>query len=337
METSRGNDIEVRSRDIVVIGGSAGAIDAMARIVKGLPEGYSGSILIVSHIGAHPSQLPELLAQAGRLPAHHARHQQVLRPGCVYVAPPDRHLILSDGRMLLSTLPREHFTRPAIDPLFRSAAKAYGRRVVGVLLSGTGSDGTLGLQQIAKAGGVTVVQDPAEATFPQMPETALRVVTPDHVVPSAQLAPLLLRLIEEPVAVSETEDSDVPGEMDLEAPSALTCPECGGAVREVPGVGLVAYRCHIGHQFNGDELLVQQTESLERAIMVAIRVLRERGALSGRMIKDAQAGGRSYGVAHWTRLKDEADEQLKVLQQFLDCMHDDEEVGRGASLAGSNG
>jgi two-component system, chemotaxis family, protein-glutamate methylesterase/glutaminase len=304
--------------DIVVIGGSAGALDAMVRLVERLPEDYRGALFIVSHVGVNPSQLPQLLTEAGRLPASHPVHEEKVRTGHIYVAPPDRHLLLADHRVLLSSLPREHFTRPAIDPLFRTAARAYGARVVGVVLSGTGSDGTEGLHEIRRAGGLAVVQDPDEAAFPEMPETAFRAVKVDHVVRSAKLAELLTRLIAEPAADNPVLDSPkIATGMELEEPFALTCPECGGAVHEVPGMGILTYRCHTGHRFSADELLVHQISDVERAVMVAIRVLRERTALCRRMIEEAKAAGRTHGVAYWTRLKGEADDELRVLQRFL--------------------
>ena len=306
------------SRDVVVIGGSAGALNAMVEICNGLPKGYRGSLFIVSHIGSHPSQLPALLTEAGPLPASHARQEETIRPGRIYVAPPDRHLILTGGRVVLSQQPREHFARPAIDPLFRSAARTYGPCVVGVLLSGSGSDGTVGLQAIRDAGGTVIVQDPTEAAFPEMPITALTAVPPDFVVTSGGIAELLAGFVSQPLNNRRTE-GDPPAvlEVELEEPYALTCPECGGAVREITGTGLVAYRCHTGHRFNADEFLVHQIGDVENALMIAVRVLRERTALCGRMIEDAKSKNRSHGVAYWGRLRQEADDQMRVLQQFL--------------------
>ena len=305
--------------DIVVIGGSAGALDAMISLVERLPEDYRGSLFIVSHVGTNSSHLPQLLADAGPLPASHAIHEEKVRAGRIYVAPPDRHLLLADHRMLLSTLPREHFTRPAIDPLFRTAARAYGPRVVGVVLSGSGSDGATGLEDIRRAGGLVVVQEPADAAFPEMPQTALHAVKVDHVVPSAGLAELLTALINEPAAKKAiaTDNPTLAVQMDLEEPFALTCPECGGAVHEVSGTGLLTYRCHTGHRFSANELLEHQITDVERAVMVAIRVLRERTALCRRMMADAKAAGRTHGTAYWTGLKGEAEDQLRVLQHFL--------------------
>jgi two-component system chemotaxis response regulator CheB len=220
------------SRDVLVIGGSSGALDPMIQLVSALPEGYRGSLFIVSHIGANPSQLPELLTQAGWLRAAHARHGEPVEPCRIYVAPPDRHMILADRQVILSALPREHFTRPAVDPLFRSAARAYGARVVGIVLSGSGDDGALGLREIQRAGGVAVVQAPADAASPEMPRAALRAVTADHVVDAAALAALVPYLDNARGAAKMTGKADVAvsSHEDMTMSAALTCPRmrrCG--------------------------------------------------------------------------------------------------------------
>jgi two-component system chemotaxis response regulator CheB len=304
--------------DIVVIGGSAGSLDAMIKLVRNLPADFRGSLFVVSHIGANPSQLPELLTEAGPLRATHAKHLERVVPGRIYVAPPDRHLLLADRRILLSALPREHFTRPAIDPLFRSAARTYGPRVLGIVLSGTGSDGATGLSDIRGAGGIAIVQDPTDAAFPEMPAAALHAVQIDHVVSSVALGSLLTTLLEEPAApVAASPEAASVAAMDFEEPVAFTCPECGGAIHEEDGAGILTYRCHTGHRFGASELFAHQGSDVERAVMVAVRVLRERIALCGRMLGDAKASGRTHGVTYWNGLKREADSQLDVLEQFL--------------------
>jgi two-component system chemotaxis response regulator CheB len=269
------------------------------------------------------------------MPATHPRHGERISPGRIYVAPPDRHLLVADRQILLSSLPREHFTRPAVDPLFRSAVRSFGARVVGVVLSGTGSDGATGLAGIRKAGGLAVVQNPADAPFPEMPETALRAVTADYVVPGAALGSLLAKLAATPVSIAPATPAAQPiAAMELEQPPALTCPECGGAVHEVGGTGILSYRCHTGHRFSADELVVRQVDDVERALMVAVRVLSERTALCRRMMNEAQAGGRSHGIAYWSRLKAEADEQLRVLQRFLHMPPLEEEETRSEAKEG---
>ena len=304
-------------QNIIVIGGSAGALDVLLSLAAGLPADFGGSVFVVSHVGANHSQLPLLLATAGPLPAKHGEDNEVIRPAHIYVAPPDRHMQLRDGRIRLNRGPREHFTRPAIDPLFRSAARQYGAAVIGVVLSGTGSDGASGLEEIKAAGGLALIQQPEDALFPEMPQTAAAVVEIDRVVSSAQLAAVLAELVAQPV---RSWPRIVPTDTDmteLEKPAAFTCPECGGALREAGRGGLKMYRCHTGHAFAADELLVQQLDEVERAVFAAVRVLNEHAELCRRMIVDANRAGRTHGVAYWTRLKHEAETQLEPLQRFL--------------------
>ena len=305
------------TRSIIVVGGSAGSLEAFLSLARGLPADFPGSVLVVSHVGANRSHLPGLLAAAGPLPARHAEDGEPIRPGHIYVAPPDRHMLIDDGRIVLSRGPREHFTRPAIDPLFRSAARSHGAAVIGVVLSGGGGDGASGLEEIARAGGLTLVQEPSDALFPEMPRTAAAIIDVDQIVPSRRLAPLLTQLASEPAAAPARKAEASEDMQELEKPSALTCPDCGGALREMNGTSLKMYRCHTGHAFAADELLVQQLDEVERAVFIAVRVLNEHAELCGRMIFDAQRAGRTHGIAYWTRLKNEAETQLESLQRFL--------------------
>jgi two-component system chemotaxis response regulator CheB len=302
-----------------VIGGSAGALDALLSLVGALPADFSGAIFIVSHVGANRSQLPELLTNAGRLTAIHAQDGMAIRPGCICVAPPDRHMLVERDRVRLTRGPREHFTRPAIDPTFCSAARAYGASVIGIVLSGTGSDGTAGLEEIRERGGVTIVQAPSDAMFPEMPQTAASTVRVEHVVTSSELGALLIRLLAEPVAIAD-EQTELEASTQMnqpEKPAALTCPECGGALREESGTALQTYRCHTGHRFAANELLAGQLEEVDRAIEVAMRVLNEQSELCRRMIQDAQRAGRTHGIAYWTNRRDEAAGQFATLHRFL--------------------
>ncbi|MBV9583867.1 MAG: chemotaxis protein CheB [Alphaproteobacteria bacterium] len=306
-------------RNIIVIGGSAGALDAMLDIVAALPGDFPGSVLMVSHIGANPSHLPELLTAAGPLAAAHPETGEPIRPGRIYVAPPDHHMIVENGRIRLSRGPRQHFTRPAVDPLFRSAAEHYGPRAIGVVLSGTGSDGAAGLERIQRAGGLAVVQEPANALYPDMPRSAATAITPDHVVTRAELPALLRRLSSERMT-KEAPAAMHPASADmeeLERPVALTCPECGGALREIDGAAVKEYRCHIGHRFGAKEVLDGQIEEVDHALGVAVRVLNERVELCRHMVENARTGGRTMGVRHWDRLRAEVEEQLQILHQFL--------------------
>jgi two-component system chemotaxis response regulator CheB len=183
-----------------VIGASAGGVEALTRLTKRLPADLPAPIFVVLHISPHtPSLLPEILGRAGKLPARHAQDGEEITPGTIYIAPPDHHLLLKAGRIVVARGPRVNNARPAVDPLFRSAARSYGPRVVGVVLSGGLDDGTLGLMDVKHAGGVTLVQDPAEAMFPSMPRSAIENVVVDRVLPVEDIAALLARLARTPV------------------------------------------------------------------------------------------------------------------------------------------
>lgn len=306
-------------RDVVVVGGSAGALDAMLEIAKGLPAGFPGYVFVVSHIGSNLSHLPELLMRVGPLRAVHPEGGEAIQPGVIYVAPPDRHMLLTRRHIQLSRGPRQHFTRPAIDPLFRTAAEMFGPRVTGVLLSGTGSDGAAGLERIKAAGGLAIVQDPATSLYPEMPLSASNAFAVDYIAPPEDIPGLLRRLLFERVPPSgEPAGNPTSKAMDeLEQPVALTCPECGGALRDVEGTTVKQYRCHLGHAFGAEEVAVGQAEKVENAIGVAIRVLNERVELCRQMGKSASDAGRTMGVTYWRRLQHEAEQQLAVLRDFV--------------------
>ena len=192
------------THDIVVIGASAGGVEALISIARALPPDLPAAVFMVLHIPAYsPSVLPQLLARAGKLPVGHALDREPIRNGRIYVAPPDRHMLLSGASVRLNAGPQDHNHRPAIDTLFRSAARSYGKRVTGVVLSGALHDGTAGLLAIKLGGGRTVVQDPSEASYPSMPRSALAQVQIDHVATLAELGPLLIRLVREPITDSD--------------------------------------------------------------------------------------------------------------------------------------
>ena len=178
--------------DIVVIGGSAGGVEALRRICEGLPADFPAAVFVVIHISPNSrSIMPDLLSRAGRLPARHPTDEEPIHRGTIYVAPPDMHMLLRPGYVMLRRGPQENRTRPAIDPLFRSAAVAYGSRVIGVVLSGLLDDGCAGLLAIKSCGGISVVQEPNDAMWPEMPRNALAHDRVDHCVPAAELPALL--------------------------------------------------------------------------------------------------------------------------------------------------
>jgi two-component system, chemotaxis family, protein-glutamate methylesterase/glutaminase len=184
-------DTELSHFAIIVIGASAGGVEALKTLASGLPHDIPAAVLMVQHIGEYPSRLPELLAHAGPLPARHANQGELVRPGRIFVAPPDHHLMLLDGALRLTRGPRENWARPAIDPLFRSAADIYGRRVIGVVLTGALNDGTAGLHAVRANGGTAIVQHPGDATCPDMPASALLHAGADYCVPLCEMPRLL--------------------------------------------------------------------------------------------------------------------------------------------------
>jgi two-component system chemotaxis response regulator CheB len=193
---------------VIVIGTSYGGWEALPHLVAGLPRDIPAALFVVQHVGRHASQLPRLLSQAGPLPAVHASQRAAIRPGLIYVAPPDHHLIVERGYMRLTRGPRENWARPAIDPLFRSAARAYGPSVIGVILTGMLNDGSAGLRAVRAAGGRAVIQDPADAAAPDMPWNALRHAGADHRVKLAAIPQVLARLADEMISESETTPSN---------------------------------------------------------------------------------------------------------------------------------
>jgi two-component system chemotaxis response regulator CheB len=299
---------------VIVIGASAGGVDALSTVVGGLPADLPAPVLVVLHVTPRgKSVLPQILTSRGRMPAHHALDGEPLVAGHVYVAPPDRHLAIEDGVVRLNAGPRENGVRPALDPLFRSAADVYGPGAVGVVLSGTLDDGTAGLIAIKRRGGVALVQDPDEAMFPSMPASAVRLANPDYVAPLEKLPELLVTVVgeklEEPMPrhpglAHDDPDSasaeDQPGE-----PSEFTCPECGGTLWEQPEGELLRFRCRVGHAFSSESLLTEQREALEAALWTAVTALEERADLARRL---AERMGERHHVTASNRYLREADE-----------------------------
>jgi two-component system chemotaxis response regulator CheB len=292
--------------DIVVIGASAGGVEALTTLVEGLPADLPASIFIVLHVSPYgTSALPAILRRTGRLPVKHAVDGETIRSGQVYVAPPNHHLLIQPGYVRVTSGAEENGNRPAIDPLFRTAARAYGSRVVGVVLSGALDDGTAGLQAIKVQDGIAVVQDPEEAVFDGMPRSAVENVDVDYVVPLSSVAPLLSQLVHEPAKANSNREDDSRqmdpesemAELDMSAiesenqpgtPSAFVCPTCAGVLWEIEDGSLVRYRCRVGHAFSPESLLAGQSAALEAAVWAAFRALDERASLLKRLAENAR-------------------------------------------------
>jgi two-component system chemotaxis response regulator CheB len=282
----------VSENRIVVMGASAGGVTAMQTVVASLPREFPAPILVVLHTWpAGDSYMPEILSRCGPLPAAHGRHGAAMERGRIYVAPPDHHLAMNDGHLVLNRAPTENMHRPSIDVTFRSAARNYGPNVIAVLMTGADDDGAAGLLAIKRAGGTVIVQDPEEALFPEMPLSALVYVHPDLTLRLAEIGPALARLVAEPpvqrsIAMSEQEVPDnMPGadEKELGEPSAFTCPDCGGTLWEVRDGELLRFRCRVGHIYSPTAMLDAEAEANERALWAAIRSLEESAAVSRRI------------------------------------------------------
>src|ERR1041384_7292509 len=188
------------TRDIIVIGASAGGVQALSKLVAAFPPDLPAAVFIVLHIPSHaPSFLPDILARDARIPVAHATDREEIREGKVYVAPPDQHLLIEDRHVKLVHGPKENLHRPSIDALFRSAARWAGPRVIGVVLTGARDDGTVGMRAIKQCGGIAVIQDPEDALYPGMPRSALENAQIDFVLPIAEIPPLLVRLANETI------------------------------------------------------------------------------------------------------------------------------------------
>lgn len=255
------------SRNIIVIGASAGGVEAIQQIVSGLPADLPAAVFISLHqYERGPGLMPDILNRVGSLPAMHPWHETPIEFGRIYVAPPDSHLIVTAKTVQLSHGPKENLQRPCINTMFRSAAAAHGRHVAGVLLTGLLDDGAAGLWEIQQHGGATVVQDPEEAAFPSMPESAIRGLNVQYILRLAEMAPLLTRL-----AVGDNsnipEDVSVPDE---EEPSTQACPECGGVMKLHRMGRLIEYTCHVGHRLSPKTMIAQKTEVVENSIWRAL-------------------------------------------------------------------
>jgi two-component system chemotaxis response regulator CheB len=284
-------------RNIVVIGASAGGFEALKKLAAGLPKDLEASLFIVWHMSPDiRGVLPQVLNRADTVYAAHAHDGESIKTNRIYVAPPDRHLVIEEGRIRVTRGPKENRFRPAVDPLFRSAAYVYGRRVIGVVLSGALDDGTAGLWQIKNRGGLAIVQDPHDAEVPSMPENALREVAVDYSVPISEMPDLLVKLSSEQVAetseivmeeTAENKKTEIEiriaahdnafemGVMKLGHLTPFTCPECHGVLLSLKDGTRARFRCHTGHAFSADALLTAVTENIEDSLWSAIRGVEE--------------------------------------------------------------
>jgi two-component system chemotaxis response regulator CheB len=328
-------ELRVATRDIIVIGASAGGVEGISRIVSRLPDDLPASVFVTVHFPQKGiSVLPRILSRAGPLPALHAEDGEQIRRGRIYIAPPDRHLLIYRGAIRLIRGPSENGNRPAIDPMFRSAAVAYGPRVIGVVLTGNLDDGTAGLLAIKRRSGLAIVQDPDDAMFPSMPASAIANVDVDDVARLDDIPALITRRVREavPGGAESAPESDDTRENAYSAfdmatiekpdehpgtPSGFGCPDCGGALWEIRDGDLVRFRCRVGHGWTSDGLIDRQDGTLEAALWSALRALEESVALSDQMAARFDRRGQPSLAQRYRDAAAVGSERAEVIREVL--------------------
>jgi two-component system chemotaxis response regulator CheB len=320
-------------RRIVVVGASAGGVEALRVFVAALPADLPAAVVVVLHIPPDaPSALAAILGRAGPLPARSVVHGDRLTAGTVYVAPADHHVLVVDGHLHLSRGPRENGHRPALDPLFRSAAVEFGPFTIGVVLSGNRDDGAAGLAVIARQGGATFVQDPAEALYAGMPHNAVTAVPSSRVHRIDELGAAVGKEVEMPgptpspppeFAAAEAEmataGSHVEATPDLAAaqPSGFSCPDCDGVLFRMPGAPHPRFRCRIGHAWSPGSLAAEQDKGIDTVLWAALRALEEKVALQRELATTADGAGHRHAAQRHRRSADETATEAQVLRRLL--------------------
>jgi two-component system, chemotaxis family, protein-glutamate methylesterase/glutaminase len=315
-------------RNVIVVGASAGGVEVLCELARHLPRHLNAAMFVAMHIGTE-SVLPHILSRCGKLPVAPAAHNKRYKRGCIYVAPPQHHLLIKNGTTLLSRGPRENGHRPAIDVLFRSAAREHRSKVIGVVLSGGRDDGSAGLFAIKSRGGITIVQDPAEAATPNMPQNALKMVEIDFCLPIRQIADLLPQLVdgkatnitESPNGGANMEEQgtlDQPTETPPGEQIPLACPECNGPLFEVKDGELAYFQCFVGHRFSPESLSDQHTDALERALWTAARTLKERIVLHEQLAERKRNKGEEELLSRLNESVTTAKRDLQLLKEILD-------------------
>jgi len=323
-------------RDLVVIGASAGGIEALQCLLSALPPNFDAAVLAVLHTSNHPgSVLPQILRRAGKLPVLHPDDETLIEKGRVYIAPPDFHMIVEGDLLRIIRGPRENLHRPAIDPLFRSAAASFGRRVIGVILTGLLDDGTSGLMVVRDQGGEAIIQDPKDALFSAMPENALEQVPDARVLPLVKIPNLLVRLIGEDLPekvstptvqayeaaketrISELNMSELGNDDRLGRPSAFGCPDCGGVLWEIEDNGFLRFRCRVGHAYTARHLDAEQRHAIETALWAALRALEESASLYRRLAERAGQSNHDKTAEQFQDRASNTDDNARTLREFL--------------------
>jgi two-component system chemotaxis response regulator CheB len=296
---------------IIILGGSAGGLEAVTELAPHLEAGLPAAVFVVLHLGTGPAtSIANRLTKAGPVEAALAAEGDPIEAGRLYIAPPDHHLLIGDDTIHLSHGPRVNLARPAIDLAFRSAAVTYGARAVGVLLSGMLDDGVAGLHAIKRCGGTAIVQDPKEALYAEMPESALSAVDADHTLPASSIGGLLNQLAKTPVLSKSAIPAEImlENEFDMNNTDDLSrmdqlgdqiplgCPDCGGTLWEIKQGDSIHYRCHVGHSLSARTMQLRQDQEIEHALWIALRTLEEKARMQTRLAKQEKMAGRTEGA-----------------------------------------
>lgn len=310
------------THDIIVIGASAGGVEALKAITQQLDENIPAAIFVVVHVSPNSSGLlPAILNRRSKVRAFQARDRDLIEPGRIYVAPPDHHLLLEPDRVKVVNGPKHNRHRPAIDLLFRSAARHFGKRVVGVVLTGFLEDGSSGLVSIKNAGGLAVIQNPEDAEVASMPRSALMQVQADYCLPLSEIGALLNRLAKmevQPMAALHSENGELSKTEKKHAiTSPFTCPECSGTLWEVNENGEIRFECRVGHSYSLDDISEAEDENVERSLWVALRALEESAALEQRLADIAGERKRQHAHKMFSQKAHSRKQHASVLRDFL--------------------
>jgi two-component system, chemotaxis family, protein-glutamate methylesterase/glutaminase len=317
-------------RDFVVLGASGGGVEALSHIVHGLPPTLPAAVAAVLHRAeTGPNVLVTILARAGGLVAREASDGMSIENGHLYLPPLDHHMLVEDGRFRLSRGPKENYVRPAIDPLFRSAARNFGPRTIGVILTGSLDDGTAGLLAIKRRGGLAIVQDPDDAMFPGMPRSAVEHVQVDYCVALSEIPELIADLAGSEVLVTVDPLVGIPTAAGRQAGfrtpgggpvTIIACPICKGALKEIQDGDVVRFRCHTGHGFGFESLIAGKEDDVEAALWAALRALHERAELLRRMGRRARDRGDMVVAGRHDRRTTDLEAQIRTLRQLIERM-----------------
>jgi two-component system chemotaxis response regulator CheB len=329
--------VVMRKRDIIVIGASAGGVTALIEFVKVLPKNFDASIFVVLHVHAStPSNLPHILTRFSHLKASHAIDGEKIDTGHIYVAPPDHHLLLEKGRMLVRKGPKENRFRPSVDVLFRSAAYNYNSRVIGIVLSGMLNDGTSGMWSIKHMGGVSIIQDPEDALYESMPLHVEAEVDVDYVMPVAKMGMLLQKLINEKaskmdeitpeqmelmkmeVVIAANDNAFELGILNKGQLTPFTCPECHGTLIQLKEGTSVRFRCHTGHAFTSSSLLAGVTQSMEEQLWSAMRTLEEATMLLENIAASFSKAGNDTAAREFFKKAKESRKRSRILHEMVE-------------------